>query len=1089
MKPILNSMLAKVVATFLLLFLWESTSAQQTIDTLVAYQNYKMADSLLEAGKYKPSITFLKIALPTYKKAKNWKMVSNCHSDLSSCYWRTSDLKKALYHAQSALKTATLHLNKNSIEEANAYDNLGNYYENTTEYDKVFENYKKALTIKQQILPKNHPEIGHSYNNLGVFYLKKDDLQESLEYLEKALAIYLKFYGPDHPKTGTSYNNIGVIYDDLGKYRKALEYYKKDLSISLKTPEENPLQIGYGYINVGGIYYTLKEYDKALDYYEKALKICINENNLYGIIGAYTNLGLLWDDKGEYDKSLNYHKKSLELQFQLYGNEHHEIPIGYLNIGLGYYNKGDFEKAKEYYNQALQMTRTLNGENTSEVVNIYQHFGNLNTQIKEYDIAMEYYKKSLTIDQSVIKKDSPDIPWSYIGIGQVYFEKAMYTKALYYARKGLKAIQNAHGEQQIEAISSYNSIAAIYSKLGKYEEALKHLDQALSINTKKKFINTSEATFNLNKYIDRNALLETLHCKANTLQSLYKETQEKEYFDNSIATYKNAGILIDKTRQSYQNHLDKVTFAKRSKEIYTDFIETLLLAKDALDQKKAFLYAEKSRANTLNELLIDSKAKKIARIPVKLLELEKKLKTNRAFFQSQIVDEWSYSKTDTIKIREYENELFEINKKQDSLFLVLEKDYPKYYRLKHQNDVISISEIQQQLSKNTTLLEFFTSDSITYAFTISKNDITIKKLKTPGLTQQIEQLNQAIVAKQKVGFQKKSYALYEQLIAPIENQLTGDELIIVPDGALWHLNFELLLTKNTSSKSIKNLPFLLKKHAISYANSATLLFKPPKDDTKKSELLKECLAFSFSDSINISKGQTLSLATLRNSNIDLPGTRKEINAIANIIDGEYYYGNQAIETNFKQNANRYNIIHLALHGEVDHKHPENSKLYFTKSKDSIEDNILYSHELFALDIPAELTVLSACNTGSGKIAKGEGIMSLGNAFQYAGTKSLLLTGWEVYDETTPKLMEYFYINLKKGMNKSKALQQAKLKYLKDSDNFLAAPVYWGGFYLVGDPSPIQFKSNANLYWVIGLFILGILVLSLLLYTRKLKKNH
>ncbi|MBQ0740050.1 CHAT domain-containing protein, partial [Aquimarina celericrescens] len=124
--------------------------------------------------------------------------------------------------------------------------------------------------------------------------------------------------------------------------------------------------------------------------------------------------------------------------------------------------------------------------------------------------------------------------------------------------------------------------------------------------------------------------------------------------------------------------------------------------------------------------------------------------------------------------------------------------------------------------------------------------------------------------------------------------------------------------------------------------------------------------------------------------------------------------------NFKKKANAYSILHLALHGEVDNERPENSKLYFTKSTDTMEDNMLYSHELFALDIPAELTVLSACNTGAGKIARGEGIMSLGTAFQYAGTKSLVLTSWEVSDQTTPEIMQYFYTNLKSGMNKAKA---------------------------------------------------------------------
>ncbi len=175
-------------------------------------------------------------------------------------------------------------------------------------------------------------------------------------------------------------------------------------------------------------------------------------------------------------------------------------------------------------------------------------------------------------------------------------------------------------------------------------------------------------------------------------------------------------------------------------------------------------------------------------------------------------------------------------------------------------------------------------------------------------------------------------------------------------------------------------------------------------------------------------------------------------------------------------------MHLALHGEVDNERPENSKLYFTKTNDTIEDNLLYGHELFAMDIPAELTVLSACNTGSGKIAKGEGIMSLGTAFQYAGTKSLLLTSWKVSDQTTPELMKFFYANLKKGMNKAKALQQAKLQYLANANLNRTHPFYWGSFYLVGDAAPIAFSNPTWVYWVLALGVL-VVITALFWYRR------
>ena len=382
------------------------------------------------------------------------------------------------------------------------------------------------------------------------------------------------------------------------------------------------------------------------------------------------------------------------------------------------------------------------------------------------------------------------------------------------------------------------------------------------------------------------------------------------------------------------------------------------------------------------------------------------------------------------------------------------------------------------------MLEFFTADSITYAFTISKNKIAIKELTTPKLTEQIEEFRTTITDKNTKTYKTKAYELYQGLIDPIKEQLVGEELIIVPDGPLWHLNFDLLLSQNDSSKNPKELSYLLRDYVITYANSATLFFSENKNPVDISKKQEECLAFSFSDSTNVVDATTMSLATLRDTGDDLPGTRKEIKAIADIIDGQYFYGSEAIEANFKKNVSQYNILHLALHGEVDNEHPENSKLYFTKSNDTIEDNLLYSHELFALDIPAELTVLSACNTGTGKIAKGEGIMSLGTAFQYAGTKSLLLSSWEVSDQTTPVLMKYFYTNLKEGMNKAKALQQAKLHYLNTADLNRTHPFYWGGFYLVGDNTPIPFTNNNYIYWLIGVGILAVILISLFLYRRR-----
>ncbi len=172
---------------------------------------------------------------------------------------------------------------------------------------------------------------------------------------------------------------------------------------------------------------------------------------------------------------------------------------------------------------------------------------------------------------------------------------------------------------------------------------------------------------------------------------------------------------------------------------------------------------------------------------------------------------------------------------------------------------------------------------------------------------------------------------------------------------------------------------------------------------------------------------------------------------------------------------------MALHGEIDHVNPKYSKIYFTDSKEGVkEDNMLFGHELYALNIPADLVVLSACNTGSGKVNKGEGVLSLGNAFQYAGAESLLLSRWEISDKTTPDIIKYFYQNLAEGMIKSKALQKAKIQFLDNSDTFQSAPFYWGSFYLLGNIDPISIETSSTNYVLIFSLILGGFILVILI---------
>ncbi|GGX22377.1 hypothetical protein GCM10007384_24480 [Aquimarina muelleri] len=1071
-----------------------STTYLSRNKTEKAYTYYNLGKyHALKHSDYKNALGFfqktLQIRLATLPK--NNPHIAGAYSNLSWVYQLMGEYDKALKYQKRALDIKIKVFGENHHSIATSYYIIGTTYFYLQEYDIALHFYNKSLNIRKRVLDSDHIDMGNTLLSIGLTYDKNEEYDKALNYFNKSLNIRKNIYNTNNEKVAICNRVIGNIYRKKGEYEKALPYLEKFLSVMIHLYGRNDHNV-VSALNLIGICYKQKgEHEKAMVYYNKAVAIRTNlsKQNKKKCYSVYNNIGVIYKHKGEYDRALKYYKKALYNNIEKFGEDYIHTALNYNNIGNIYRLKGNFEESLVYYKKALDIRTRLFDQNNSEIADTYNDIGEMYHAKKQYDSALYYYDKSLKIRTYVFGEYHPDIASSYENLANTYFKKEDHTAATKNHQKSLEIRRSIFGEHHPKVALTYTHIANVYVAQKNVAKGLEYYQKAIQSNyIPKDTIVTNK--LDIEQYRDPNILLTTLKDQATAYMYRYQENKEVHSLEDAVATYQKADTIINYIRQTYTNYQDKVAFSQKVKKVYQGAIKGQILQyalqKDPKYLEQAFYFAEKSKANTLQEILTESNAKKFTGLPADLVDLEKQLRIDRSFYQSKITEERTEIKTDSSKINNYENQLFTIARQQDSITEVLEKEYPKYYKLKHQKNSSSVGDMQGDLGERTTLLEFFTTDSITYAFTISKNKNTVHELKTPDLNTAVEKLREAIINQEISEYKKVGHSLYTQLIAPVIDQCTGDQLIIIPDGSLWHLNFELLLTKNDVSNDPAKLSYLLKDFAISYANSANVLFsKNNKNISSKTE--QECLAFSFSDSVQATKTNTMRLSALRNAGEDLPGTRKEIKAISSIIDGQYYFGAEAVEKNFKKKANAYSILHLALHGEVDNERPENSKLYFTKSTDTMEDNMLYSHELFALDIPAELTVLSACNTGAGKIARGEGIMSLGTAFQYAGTKSLVLTSWEVSDQTTPEIMQYFYTNLKSGMNKAKALQQAKLQYLATANINRTQPFYWGGFYLIGDVAPIPFSNNTFLYWVLGLGILGIIILILFWYRKKSKK--
>ncbi len=216
------------------------------------------------------------------------------------------------------------------------------------------------------------------------------------------------------------------------------------------------------------------------------------------------------------------------------------------------------------------------------------------------------------------------------------------------------------------------------------------------------------------------------------------------------------------------------------------------------------------------------------------------------------------------------------------------------------------------------------------------------------------------------------------------------------------------------------------------------------------------------------------LLAFRGSLTNLQWAEKEVRGISEIIAGNTYYHEKATEKIFKKKAPKAGIIHLATHAIINDENPMFSKLVLAKDKNSDEDGFLNTFELYNMKLTADLVVLSACNTGCGKLIRGEGIMSLARGFMYAGCPSIVMSLWPVDDQSTSLLMKLFYRGLDSGLSKDKALRLAKQEYLKSADAVKSNPFYWAGFVPIGNTKPIHLHHKATPWaWLLLSFGFGL----------------
>jgi CHAT domain-containing protein len=884
------------------------------------------------------------------------------------------------------------------------------------------------------------------------------------------------------------YNLISEIYQTTAKYDSAIFYARKVLQGCKNIPAEK--ETADAYINIGNVLLFKPDYTAALENFTNAYRLqqrFLKEDDpafgktYHGIRMVYYNLGNL-------DLAYEYDQRSLAIYQSAYGMNSKYTAIVFYDIGTYHILKGNFEQGLTYFKKALNgfLHQPKKDQDPLKLAACYNGIGVSYRELHDYPQAQINHTKALAIYLNTVGSRHPYTAMYYRNIGDDYRLMKNYTMAMENYKKALPIVQGVFGSKHPGISIMYQSMSDVFEAEGKYEDALAYTHKALMAVMSTFHNEDVNVNPKIENYLDPNEALHFLTRKAERFKGVYRSNKVMDNLIKSLSTYQSADTLIEQIRQSYLGSEDKIQLGQKAIKTYEGAIDAAFqlyeITKRDQFYKIAFDFSEKSKARVLKEGLFDVASKNLSILPEGFVKFEEDLKQKQSTLRSQII-ELQLRSGDTLQIQQANKNLFAVNRSIDSLSLEIKNKYNTYFKLKYSDATMSYVDLQRSLDPNTAFIEYFYGQSGIFVFSLTKTAHNFLFIANDSLQENVQRLLRSLQpaagdenhAIRLQNFIRYANILFQEYLKPV---LPGkiSKLVVVPDGPLTNIPFDVLLTTlpDAHISSYKDLPYVIRDCAVTYCYSATL-FNEMK--TEGSSSGKGYIAFAPVYNANaqfakMDKNENVSrLKTLT----PLKWNKKEVQGIQRYLDGVAYTDDVATETRFKNEVSKYAIVHLAMHTILKEDSPMYSCMIFSPEKNST--NSLNTFELYNMSLPVDMVVLSGCETGQGKFVAGEGILSLGRAFTFAGSRSVVMSHWAVDDEATAKVMELFYRFLSEGYEKDEALQKAKLKYLSDQHPARQDPAFWASFVLFGSNAPIDNTSYISLQDKILVFIVTLFLIA------------
>lgn len=946
--------------------------------------------------------------------------------------------------------------------------NIGRCYRELAEGDAALDHFARA----QLLLHEAGDISGEAFalNEAGFTYDALSDARQAVFSYERALDLRLDL--GDRYGQAQLYNNLGLTFSHIGSQPRSIESHEKAIAIwralGVRGAEINTL------INAAKAHVEMGDIDAARLQYQTVLDFCNAELTKEKPIDvrrlkafALNGLGLVFDTLADTDTALTNYQESLKLFREI---EHHVGEADVLdNLGLAYAFLGDAQEAIKYFQEALA-NRELAKEPRGWGMTL-SNLGYAYTLLGHYPEAQEQLRLALPL--SIAARDRRFEAYTLIRLGMTYAEREPL-KALEYYQRALAIQQEPSFQDRRGQAITLDKIAEALTRTGQESQALKQYENA----------------------IERWKTVGDEQGEALSLYGIARIERDRTNLANARDRIEEAIGIVEKLRHRVTGRQLQMTYFAEKQDLYTLAIDVrmqlYISKKSPADLEAALAFSEKARARNLLDLLSVAQTDLYQRMPPKLAEMNRHL-------EQQI----SELKQNLLRFRG-------VDAKKDAADVqrILDARINDHDRLlaslrtaagrSIQALPLGPQEIQQLLDDDTMLLQYSLDEKRSHLWKVTQGEIKYFPLAGQAeIETAANKFRRALVDLEpqrqnepdpeesrkrrqaaRANYGQSAANLSRLILNDVAPQLGNKRLVIVADGALQSIPFEALplpesvITPVHHASDTAQRPLLLESNEIVYQPSASalaMLRRIPRPTARKTVAVLADPVFNDNERARRRNNKqpahpakeklTRSLRDIGdadNGNFTLQPlefSRQEAKAITAVAPR----GTSMLAVGFEANRalatspilKQFSIVHFATHGILNDKNPELSGLVLSmfNKRGQPQDGYLTLRDIYNLDLPVHLVVVSACETGIGKPVRGEGLIALTRGFMNAGAQSIVVSLWRVEDEATAELMKRFYTHLfsKNRPFPAAALRQAKLE-MKDHYD----PYHWAGFVLQGD---------------------------------------